>query len=130
MPGSKSDYLEEAMLKHVLGGPDYQRPGTVYVALYTVDPTDAGGGTEVSGGGYARASISNTAAAWSPAGKNANAISFPTATEDWGEVVAFGLLDAATGGNLLYWGELTTPRMVSAGQSKQFGVGALAVTED
>ena len=53
MAGSKSDYLENEILDHVLGGADYSRPATVYIALYTAAPTDAGGGTEVTGGSYA-----------------------------------------------------------------------------
>ncbi len=130
MAGSKSDYLEAALLRHVLGGPDYERPGVLYVALYTAAPTDAGGGTEVSGGGYARASVANVPASWSPAGKNANAISFPESTADWGTVVAFGILDAASGGNLLYWGDLTTAVEILADENWQFATGALVVTED
>jgi hypothetical protein len=54
MPGSKSNYLENKLLDHVYGGPDYPRPATVYVALFTAAPTDSGGGTEVSGSGVSR----------------------------------------------------------------------------
>jgi len=50
MAGSKSNYLEDELLDHVLGGADWARPATVYIALYTVTPGDAGGGTEVTGG--------------------------------------------------------------------------------
>lgn len=110
MPGSKSDYLENKILDHVLGGGDYTRPATVYVGLFTTAPSDTGGGTEVSGGSYARVAVTNNAtnfpAASSGSKSNGTAITFPAATANWGTVVAFGIFDASSGGNLLYWGWL------------------------
>lgn len=134
MAGSKSDYLENELLDHVLGGGDYSRPATVYVALYTVAPTDADGGTEVSGGSYARAAVVNNATNWPAASggakSNGTVITFPTATANWGEVVAFAILDAAAAGNFLYWGDLTTPKTINNGDTAQFPVGELDVIED
>lgn len=134
MAGSKSDYLENQILDHVLGGGDYTRPATVYVALYTVAPTDAGGGTPVSGGSYARAAVTNNATNWPAAsgGSKANgtAISFPAATANWGTVVAFGIFDAASGGNLLYWGTLSASKAVNNGETASFAPGALVISED
>ena len=49
-----SDYLEDKVLEHVFGGNAFTAPSTLYVALFTVAPSDTGGGTEVSGGAYAR----------------------------------------------------------------------------
>lgn len=130
----KSDYLENEILDHVLGGGDYSRPGTVYVALFTVAPGDEGGGTEVSGGSYARASVTNNNTNWPAAsgGVKANgaAIEFPTATADWGTVVAVGIFDASTGGNLLYWNALAVSKAVSNGNTPSFAVGAITITED
>ena len=112
MPGSKSDFLELEILDHVLGNAAYTAPANIHVALFTAAPTDAGGGTEVTGGSYARVSVTNNAtnfpAAASGLKQNGTAITFPTATADWGTVVAFGLFDAGSGGNLLYWGWLGT----------------------
>lgn len=134
MAGSKSDYLENKLLDHVLGGSDYTRPGTVYIALFTTAPSDTGGGTEVSGGAYARASVTNNATNWPAASggakSNGQAISFPTSTAAWGTVVAFGIYDAVSGGNLLYWGELTSSKAVGDAEDWQFGVGDIDVTED
>jgi hypothetical protein len=134
MTGSKSDYLENQLLDHVLGGPDYTRPATVYVALYTVAPTDVGGGTEVSDGSYARVAVVNNATNWPAASGGATAngteVTFPTATADWGECVAFAILDADSGGNFLYWGDLTVAKTVNNGDTAKFAVGALDVTED
>ena len=112
MAGSKSDFLENELLDHVLGNAAYTAPATVYIALYTVVPTDAGGGTEVSGGAYTRVASTNDATNWPAASagakSNGTAITFTTATADWGTVVAFGIFDALTAGNLLYWADLTT----------------------
>lgn len=134
MPGSKSDYLENKLLDHVLGGAIYTRPVTVYVALYTVAPTDAGGGTEVSGGSYARVAVTNNATKWPAASggakSNGQEITFPTATASWGEAVAFAILDAASAGNFMYWGDLTTPKTIGNGDTAKFGVGDLDITED
>lgn len=134
MAGSKSDFLENELLDHVLGGGDYSRPATVYVALYTVAPTDAGGGTEVSGGSYARVAVTNNDTNWPAASNGAKAngteITFPTATADWGTVVAFAILDAASDGNFLYWGDLTQEKTINDGDTAKFAVGDLDVTED
>ncbi|MCI4463680.1 MAG: hypothetical protein JHC30_05885, partial [Caldisericum sp.] len=112
----------------------YTPPATVYIALFTVAPTDAGGGTEVSGGGYARVAVANNSTNFPPATNgqksNGTAIIFPTATADWGTIVAVGIYDAATNGNLLFWANLTTARTVQSGDTAQFAVGALTFTED
>ena len=136
MAGSKFNYLELKELDGALGGPDFTHPATIYVALYTVAPTSAGGGTEVSGGAYARVSATNNSTTWpaatggGPATKaNGIAITFPTATVAWGTVVAFGIFDAASAGNGLYWGTLASTRVVNIGDTPSFAIGALTVTE-
>ena len=134
MAGSKSDYLENELLDHVLGNAAYSAPATVYIALYTVAPTDSGGGTEVSGGSYARKAVinndTNFPAASSGAKANGTEITFVTATANWGTVVAFGIFDASSGGNLLYWADLTSSKTVNNGDTVKFAVGDLDVTED
>ena len=133
MAGSMSDDLENEILDHILGGADYARPATVYVALYTVAPTDAGGGTEVTGGSYARVAVTNNATNWpaaaSGAKANGTAFAFPTATASWGTVVAFGIFDAATVGNLLYWGDLTVSKVVGSGDTASFAIGDIDITQ-
>lgn len=132
MAGSKSDYLELALLNLVLGASAYSAPGMLYVALYTVAPTDSGGGMEVSGGSYARQSVTNNLTNWPSANpkQNANAITFTQATADWGTVVAFGIFDAASGGNLLYWGDLTASKSVENGDTAEFAANGITITED
>jgi hypothetical protein len=130
----KSDYLENKVLDLLLGGVSYTVPTTVYIALYTAAPTDAGGGTEVSGGGYARVAVTNNAtnfpAASGGSKSNGTTITFPTATADWGTVVAVGIFDASTSGNLLFWANLTTSKTVQNGDTAQFASGSLTFSED
>lgn len=120
-----SDYLEGALLDHIFRNTNYTRPANIYVALYTGAPTDAGGGTEVSGGSYARQAVATGASSgWNaPSGglvDNNAAITFPTATANWGKIVAAALLDASSSGNLLFWAWLSNTR---------FGATALASSD-
>jgi hypothetical protein len=107
---------------------------TVYVGLYTdrYVPSDAGGGTEVSGGSYARKSTagSDWAAAASGSTSNAAIITFVTASGSWGTVTHFGLFDASTAGNLLEWAALTTSKTISNGDVASFPIGNLVRTLD
>ena len=134
MAGSKSDYLENEILDHVLGGGDYTRPSTVYIALYTTAPTDSGGGVEVSAPSYTRKAVTNNATNWPAAAggvkTNGSDIVFETAEESWGTIVAFGIHDAITSGNILYWGDLTSSRLIDQGDTAFFRAGTLTITED
>lgn len=106
MAGGKTDALENSALDYELRAVAWT-PGDKYAGLFTVSPTaDAGtGGTEVSGGAYARQQITRATGSWaaSSAGttSNSNAITFPVATANWGRVLTLGLWDALTVGNLL-----------------------------
>jgi hypothetical protein len=124
-----SDYLEDKVLDHVFGGNAYTAPSTLYVALYTVAPTDTGGGTEVSGGGYVRQSGAFTVSGTNPTtASNTAAIEYPTATANYGTVVAVGIFDASSSGNLLAYANLTTSKVVSTGDVFRFNTGDLDVT--
>ena len=124
-----SDYLEDKVLDHVFGGVAYTAPGTLYVALYTVAPDDTGGGTEVTGGSYVRQTGTFTVSGTSPTtATNSAAIEYPTATADYGTVVAVGILDASSGGNLLAYADLTTSKTVSTGDVFRFDAGDLDIT--
>lgn len=129
MAGSFSNFLENEILDHLFTAGAYSRPDT-YVALYTAAPTDAGGGTEVSGGSYARVQVTAWDTASGGATANTNVITFPTATASWGTVVAFGILDASSGGNLLAWGDLSASKAVGSGDTIEFAAGALDITLD
>jgi hypothetical protein len=136
MAGSKFNFLELKALDWILGGFSYTVPSTLYLALYTAAPTSSGGGTEASGGSYARVSITNNSTNWPAAtgggpGTKANgtAFTFPTATAAWGTIVAWGLFDAASAGNGIYFGTLNTSRAVNLGDTPSFAIGALTITE-
>jgi len=134
MAGSFSNYLENALLDHALGGGNYTRPATVYIALFTVAPSDAGGGTEVSGNNYSRAAVTNDAtnfpAASGGAKSNGVAITFATPSGSWGTVVAMGVFDASSSGNLLAWADLAASKTVGSGDVVTFPVGDFDVTLD
>ena len=133
----KSNYLEGAFLNHLLRTTALTQPTNVYVGLYTAAPTDAGGGTEVTGNGYARAAISRADASWSaPAGTprataNAATVTFsPNPSATWGVVTHFGIFDALTTGNLLYWAALGTSKTINSGDVVSFAAAAISITED
>jgi len=126
---SVSDYYENKILDHMLRAQAFTPPATVYVALYTTAPTDAGGGTEVSGGSYARQAVTFSAASDGSITNSAD-ITFPQATADWGTIVAVGLFDASTAGNLLWYGNLTTSKTVNSGDIFKISAGNLTVSLD
>ena len=110
---SFSNYLENKVLDHVFGGSAYTAPATLYVGLFTSDPGEAGAGTEVSGGSYARQTITFTVTG-SQASSSA-AVEFPTATASWGTITYAAVYDAVSGGNLLASGALTTSKTIDSG---------------
>ncbi len=124
----KSDFLENEILDHILRNSSYTPAATIYVGLYTTAPTDAGGGTEVSGGSYARTSVTFSAASGG-AVTNSGDVVFPTATANWGSVLAVGLFDASSAGNMLYWTTISSTA-VNNGDTVKFVAGDLDVTED
>jgi hypothetical protein len=133
--GSFGDYWEKKVLDHIFNKAAYTAP-TIYVALSTADPTDTGSGlAEPSGNGYARKATApadwNAAAGTNPTvTDNANALTFNEASGSWGTITHFALMDAASAGNLLAYGALTTPKAISAGDTPQFAVGDLDVQLD
>jgi hypothetical protein len=130
-----SDYLEVELRKHIFRTGSFTKPTVLGVALFTVTPSDSGGGTEVSGGSYARVNLAPLDANWTGASAtdgatdNAAAITFPTPSANWGVVVAFGIFDATSAGNLLVWGPITPNKTINNGDpAPAFAIGALDVT--
>lgn len=122
-----SNYLENALINGTLRGTTYTAPTTVYLALYTSDPTDADTGTEVSGGSYARQSITMGAPS-NGVSTNSAAIEFPQATGSWGTVAYIGIRDALTTGNLLYHSPLDVSKAIDTGDIFKIAIGSLSVT--
>ena len=138
MASGKSAYLRNKALNHVLGAEVYTPPTTVYIALSTAAWTSAGTGTSIaatepSGGGYARVALANNTTTWptTTTGVKTNGVpvTFPNASADWGTIVSFYVVDASTGGNALYGGDLYTARAVLAGDAARFIAEQLTVTE-
>jgi len=122
-----SNYLENALINAVLRNTSYTSPTTVYVALFTSDPTDAGSGTEVSGGSYSRTSVTFGAPSNGVTTSNADC-TFPQATASWGTVTHIGLYDASTSGNLLFHTPLDTSKTIDSGDIFKIASGSLTVT--
>lgn len=125
-----SDYLENALVNHIFRNTDYVRVANIYVALFTAAPSDAGGGTEVTGGAYARQALATGASsAWDAASGGATAntatLTFPTATANWGTITHIGLFDALTVGNLMFHGALTVAKTVNNFDIFRFNAGDL-----
>lgn len=127
MAGNLTNYLENKLLDHFLGTTSYTMPTPVYVALFTAAPGDAGGGTEVTGGSYARKTATFTAASSGATSNSAN-IDFtgmPAAT-----TVAIAIFDAITSGNMLVHGTLTTNKTTDAGDTLRIATGDLDISID
>jgi len=128
---SFSDYTENLVLTWLFTTSSATRPTAWYVGLFTGAPSDTGGGTEVSGNGYARVatgtmSVSGTTPTTAT---NGSAIEFAAASGgNWGTITHAAIYDAATGGNLIAWGALTTSRTINDGDVFRIPAGSLDVT--
>lgn len=122
-----SNYLENALINAVLRNTSYTSPTTVYVSLYTSDPTDADTGTEVSGGAYARTAVTFGAPS-NGVSTNSADVTFPTCTASWGTVTHVGIHDASTAGNLLFHTPLDTSKTIDSGDIFKITSGNLSVT--
>ena len=122
-----SNFLENALINATLRATTYTSPSTVYVALFTTDPTDAASGTEVTGGSYARTSVTFAAPSNGASASSADC-TFPTCTSTWGTVSHIGIFDASTSGNLLYHTPLDTSKTIETGDIFKIASGSLTVT--
>ncbi len=129
--GAASNYLQKLLLDWSLTDGSVSRPTEWFLALYTDAPSDAGGGTEVSGNGYARQAVT-FAAASSPEGEtsNTNTVNFEASGGSWGEVTHIGVFDAASGGNLLWHGALEAPALVTDSDDVEFVPGSVVIALD
>lgn len=113
-----SDYSENVALDALFGSGS---PATYYAALFTAAPSDSGGGTEVSGGSYARKAITNNSTNFPAASSGSKALAvaqtFVTPTGSWGTVTHAALYDASTAGNLVTWWALTASQVVASGNT-------------
>lgn len=124
-----SDYLENKLLDYVFSKTAYTAPDK-YIALFTAAPSDSGGGTEVNGNDYARKLHNTFSVASSGQVSNSGAITFTAASGAWGTVTHFGIFDSLSGGNLLGWAILGTPKAVTTGDVVSFADSTLQITLD
>src|SRR5262247_159321 len=138
-----SDALENLFIDHVFRSAAWTKPTALWVALFTVAPTDAGGGTEVSTGSYARVNLPPGDGNWTATQggttgvsngtggmtSNAVAITYPAPSADWGTVGWFGIFSASSGGTMLVWDALLAPRTILSGDpAPSFAPGSLQIT--
>lgn len=124
-----SDHAEALLLDWLMTSGSATRPTAWYVALYTAAPSDSGGGTEVTGNGYAREAVT-FAAATSPGGttSNSGAVTFTASGGNWGSITHIGIHDALSGGNLLWHGAMTAAKTVNDGDTLEFSIGNIDLT--
>jgi len=135
--GSASNFAENELLDHIMGVGSYTMP-TVYIALCTADPTDAGTGASMNevadSNAYARLAVAADFGTPAASGtiSNDGAIEFVTATGSWGTVTHWALLDSGThgAGNMLIHGALGTSKTVGVGDTVTFAIGNLDVSLD
>lgn len=132
MAQGKNNIQEDRVLNWLKGTSFAAAPANVYLALFTANPTDAGGGTEVTGGSYARQIITfgaiSTVDGPNSMANNADVV-FPVATANWGTITSVAIMDAVSGGNMIMWATITSVTINNTEQLK-FLTGNLTVTED
>lgn len=122
-----SNYLEDALINATLRATTFTSPAAVYVGLHTADPTDAGTGTEVSGGSYTRKAATFAAPSNGVSATSAD-VTFDQATGSWGTITHIGIWDASSSGNLLYHTPLDASKTIDTGDIFKIASGNLTVT--
>ena len=129
-----SNYLENKVLDHVLTSTGYTAPSTRYLALFTNGSGNAAAnleaGTltdEVSGNGYSRKTVTFGSATGGSSATNAT-VTFDAATGNWGTITHVAVMDQSTGGNVLFWGAVTTSKTIESGDTFQVSSGNLTVS--
>ena len=127
---SFSNFLETEILDHVFAGAAYTAPTTLYLALFTAAPGEAGGGTEVSTSGtaYARETVAFTTTGNTTS--NNAAVEYSTATASFGTVTHVGVFDALTAGNLMAYATLSSSKAIDTGDVFRVPTGDLDITLD
>lgn len=131
-----SNYLEKKLLDHVLRNTAYTPPATLYIGLFKNTSGNAAtnleAGTltdEVSGGSYARKTITFDAANATTGVIATDAtVTFDEASATWGTITHIAIMDALTSGNVLFWGAVTTSKLIESGDTFQITAGSLTIT--
>ena len=131
-----SNYTENKVLDHALGTASWTAPGTVYLGLFTNTSGNAATNLEdgtltdevtTSGSAYGRQSIAFGSASGGSA-SNSGTVTFSAATSNWGTITHVAVMDASTGGNVLFWGAVTTSKTIESGDTFQVSSGNLSIS--
>ena len=131
-----SNYLENKVLDHVLTATGYTAPTTRYLALFTNTSTNAAANLEAgtltdevsnSGTAYTRKTVTFAAASGGSSATNAT-VTFDAATASWGTITHVAVMDNSTGGNVLFWGAVTTSKAIDSGDTFQVTSGNLTIS--
>ena len=123
---SFTNFLETEILDHVFAGAAYTAPSTKYLALFTGAPGETGGGTEVTGGAYARQTVAFTTSGNTTS--NNAAVEYPTATANYGTVTHVAVFDASTSGNMMAYAALSSNKTIETGDVFRVPSGDLDIT--
>lgn len=122
-----SQYLENKILDATLRNTSYTSPATVYLALFSTTCSPTAAGTELSGNGYSRQSVTfGTAASGGTISNTAN-VAFTASGGNWTQSISSAIMDASTGGNVLYYFN-GSPKTVSNGQTLTYESGSIDIT--
>ncbi len=124
----KSRYLQNIVLNQVLRGTAYSPPVSLYIGLFNAMPTISTDGVEVTGIDYVRQAISFETTTIGRT-HNTNDIVFPDAGGSWGSALGFGIFDAVTGGNLLYFGPFNNPAAIAYGYRMEIPASYAVIEE-
>lgn len=140
-----TDYLENRIIDWLFRGQTFTPPAGLHMGLLTAAPSDSAAGTEVTGNNYSRVNLAPSLANWAgtqAAGSttastgntgttsNNSAINFPTPSASWGTVTHFAIYDAASAGNMLFYGALTISKTINQNDTVSFAAAALTVQID
>ena len=143
---SFTDYLENQLTDFLFRAQTFTPPAAIFISLHTAACSDSSTGTEVTGGSYARVSVTRSLANFAgtqSAGStvassgtggttsNNNAITFPAPTANWGSITHFGIFDASSAGNMWVCQALTVAKTVNNGDAApSFPAAALTIQVD
>jgi hypothetical protein len=133
MASGWTNYFVNKILDLYLRGVAYTAPSPIYLALFTATPSDTGGGTECTGGGYARVSMTpatslfNASSGGSTSNTSTITVTASATGSFGGSVTQWGIYDAASAGNLLFWADISNPQTIASGNSVSFAAGALVI---
>lgn len=127
---SFTNTFETHVLNYMFTTSSVTRPTAWYLALFTSDPAEDASGTEVSTSGtaYTRKAVTFTVSG--NTASNSAEIEFPTATASFGTVTHFGVFDAASSGNLIAYGSLSTSKTIETGDVLRVPASNLDLTLD